>query len=556
LQTTGAIPAAIRAAAAPPRSDRAWLPPLAAALLLGALLGAGWLFAEAMGRYGENQEAAHLRTVAMTAAVSLDPQLVAQLHGRLEDAGTPAFEALRASLKRIRARNPASRFVYLMQQRGADIVFLLDAEPPDSPDYSAPGSIYSEAPPGIRRVFASGEARVEGPYQDRWGQWVTGLAPVAGAEGGAAQAVLGIDINAHSWMARVARYREFALTIAGLVTAIAVLTLSGLALQRRFNQRLAQLNTELKTELAERRRAEEGLRLAAAVIENTAEGVMVIDAQERVESVNPAFERITGYSGAEAVGQKASLLASGRHDADFFQVMRADLDATGKWHGEIWNRRRNGEIYPQETTINTLRDGSGRVVHYAAVFSDISMQKQLEQQLRELSAIDGLTGIANRRRFDETLQREWLRLRRDQGPLSLIMLDLDHFKKFNDRYGHLAGDRCLQQVAGVLREASRRPGDLAARYGGEEFAVILPATDEPGARQLAERIRSGVAGLAVEHALADAGVVTVSLGVATLVPQQSANPATLIDCADRALYQAKERGRNQVAVAVESPRAC
>jgi diguanylate cyclase (GGDEF)-like protein len=160
--------------------------------------------------------------------------------------------------------------------------------------------------------------------------------------------------------------------------------------------------------------------------------------------------------------------------------------------------------------------------------------------------VDGLTGLANRRRFDEVLDQECRRARREGAPLALIMTDVDFFKKYNDNYGHQGGDECLRRVASVLAESARRPADLAARYGGEEFAVVLPHTTEQGAATVAEALRAGVAGLNILHAGSVAAPhVTLSLGVAVAEPESaSMNPATLIEQADAALYEAKGAGRN------------
>lgn len=172
--------------------------------------------------------------------------------------------------------------------------------------------------------------------------------------------------------------------------------------------------------------------------------------------------------------------------------------------------------------------------------------KQQMDLLESLALIDGLTHIANRRRFDETLEKEWASAKRNEAPLSLIMIDIDHFKKYNDHYGHGEGDLCLKKVALRLSSSLVRPCDLIARYGGEEFVVILPNTPQIAALQIAERLRASIEQLGLPHAYAKA-MVTISLGVATLlkIPENSL-PSLLNDAADRALYKAKENGRNQV----------
>lgn len=171
-------------------------------------------------------------------------------------------------------------------------------------------------------------------------------------------------------------------------------------------------------------------------------------------------------------------------------------------------------------------------------------------QLERLSNVDGLTGLANRRSFDSYLEREWQRAMREKQPLTLIMADVDHFKSFNDTYGHQAGDDCLRQIATVIREGASRATDLAARYGGEEFVVVLPGTETTGAAQVAEKIQASVVGLAIPHkASAAGGFVTISLGVAGIAAGKCASPAELIAAADQAMYEAKQKGRNQVRVA-------
>jgi diguanylate cyclase (GGDEF)-like protein len=173
--------------------------------------------------------------------------------------------------------------------------------------------------------------------------------------------------------------------------------------------------------------------------------------------------------------------------------------------------------------------------------------KRYRDILENLSTLDGLTGIANRRRLDECLTQEWLRGRRNQSPLSVCLLDIDFFKRFNDRYGHAAGDDCLRRVALALASVTRRAADLVARYGGEEFVCVLPDTDAAGAALLADRCRAAVAALAIPHVESNAAKhVTVSGGVATETPTDESSPAHLLEAADRLLYQAKHAGRNRI----------
>ena len=173
--------------------------------------------------------------------------------------------------------------------------------------------------------------------------------------------------------------------------------------------------------------------------------------------------------------------------------------------------------------------------------------KRHRDLLESLSALDGLTGLANRRRFSAVLEREWHRARRLIAPLALIMADIDHFKAYNDGYGHLAGDDCLKRVATVFGNAMHRATDLAARYGGEEFVCILPDTDLAGAFHVAEAIRADLAALALPHAYSPtASRVTFSAGIASLIPGEGVAPTTLMDQADQSLYAAKQNGRNRI----------
>jgi PAS domain S-box-containing protein len=227
-------------------------------------------------------------------------------------------------------------------------------------------------------------------------------------------------------------------------------------------------------DIAERKRAESSQRLAAAVFASTTEGIVVTDAKGAIQSVNKAFEQITGYNETEAIGKTPNILKSGLQDAEFYARMWKTLRETGTWRGSFWNRRKNGEIYPQETAINAIKNERGEVVQYCGIFSDVTDRHKLEESLRLLSSTDGLTGLANRRSFDETIEREWRRAQRAGYPLALIMADIDDFKKFNDAYGHLEGDECLKKIATSFKNAVRRAGDLAARYGGEEFVLLLP----------------------------------------------------------------------------------
>jgi len=209
---------------------------------------------------------------------------------------------------------------------------------------------------------------------------------------------------------------------------------------------------------------------------------------------------------------------------------------------------KNGEKIIVEGSISCKFEGD-KPVSTRAIFRDITDRKKMEEKLRQLSYMDGLTGVANRRYFEIKLNREWRRASRDNKPISLVMADIDFFKPYNDTYGHLNGDDCLKQVANILSETLKRPADLVARYGGEEFAVILPNTGARGVATMAKAMRAKVEALEIEHTSSLVSErLTISLGVATTMPSRSSLPSELVSAADQALYQAKKEGRNKVKI--------
>ncbi|MFE8699690.1 diguanylate cyclase domain-containing protein [Cytobacillus sp. FJAT-54145] len=281
---------------------------------------------------------------------------------------------------------------------------------------------------------------------------------------------------------------------------------------------------------------------------------MNTDKEGNIVIVNEGFTRITGYPKQEAIGLNPRVLKSGKHDASFYRKMWDDLAKTGQWKGEIWNKNKSGYTYPELLNISEVKDSRGLTVNYVAVFSDITKLKETEkklveanERLQKISSLDGLTGIPNRRTFDFTMEKEWNRALQSQNPISLIMLDIDYFKKYNDTYGHLEGDECLKKVATSLASSVTGLTDVVTRYGGEEFAIILPDTNQMDANLFAEKIRKNIELLEIPHINSlVSNHVTISMGVATLMPKHSIKFVELIHNADQALYEAKESGRNQV----------
>lgn len=533
---------------APARRDRSHLW-LGLAIFLATLV-ASWFFVDFVSRTGYRLERERIMSLARTTAATLESGRIAALRGDETDVGTPGFDGVRDELRRARDVNRDDfRFVYLMRPSPDDdkrMIFLADAEAPASADYSAPGDVYDGPSANLLSVYRTGTAVVEAPTRDRWGYWVTGIAPVRDA-GGRIVAVLGMDIRADAWLATLQRYRAFAYAICGLVLALELLFVFGLHQQKRAAAHLEVLNRKLAWQLDELEKAQVGLRLADVVVRHTGEGILVLDPELRVVSANPGFERITGHRADAVIGEVPPLFGD---DPDALQQVRMRLQGGTHWEGMLWARRADDDRFPLEAGVDVVRDERGRVQHHVMVFRDVTVQKQLEDRLRELSATDGLTLLANRRSFDEALEREWHRATRHGEPVSLIMCDIDHFKPYNDIYGHLAGDRCLQQVATAIAAGVRSEGALVARYGGEEFAIILPRTDGPTAQEIAENLRRRVEALGIAHSgNPDGGRVTVSVGISTRTPPQTADYVDLMQSADPALYRAKESGRNGVASA-------
>jgi diguanylate cyclase (GGDEF)-like protein/PAS domain S-box-containing protein len=535
-------PASPPAGATAPRQDRSHLWVGLGLFLVGLLAAA--LFTGFVTRTGDRFERERVLSLARTAAATLESPRIAALQGSPADIGSAGFDGVRDELRRARDVNPDFRFVYLMRPAGDELVFVADAEAPESADYSAPGDVYDGPSDELWRVFRTGTPELQPPYEDRWGYWVTAIAPVRDATGQVI-AILGMDIRADGWLATQARYRGFALAISSLLLALIALFTLGLHLQKRSSGKLATLNDELAARFDQLQQAQEGLRLADVVVRHTGEGILVLDPELRVRSANPGFESITGHAASAVLGEVPPLFDE---DRDVLQQIRSRLQTGVHWEGTLWSRRANGERFPIEASLDVVRETGGKVEHYVMVFRDVTVQKQLEDRLRELSATDGLTLLANRRSFDEALEREWHRATRHGEPVSLIMADIDHFKAYNDLHGHVAGDICLQQVAAAIAAGVKLEGALVARYGGEEFAVILPRTEEAAAQEIAENLRRRVESLGIAHTgNPNGGRLTISMGISTRTPPQAADFVGLMQSADQALYKAKEAGRNAVA---------
>ena len=311
-----------------------------------------------------------------------------------------------------------------------------------------------------------------------------------------------------------------------------------------FQQRLLYTASYLSGIVLEREQHAESLATAAAAFAHMREAVMITDAHNHIIQVNHAFEAITGYSAAEAIGQTPNLLRSGRQDAFFYRDLYHSLERTDEWRGEIWNRRKNGDIYPQWLSIRVVRDDSGAVHRFVSVFADISDIKDSERKLWQLAHHDALSHLPNRLMLSARLEHAVHLAHRTQQRLALLFIDLDRFKNVNDSLGHHVGDELLKQVAARLASAVEE-GDTVARLGGDEFVVLLEDIEGANtALRAAERLLH-LLDTPIEVANKPL-FATASIGI-SLYPEDATTPDTLLQHADAAMYRAKALGRNRAA---------
>ena len=284
-----------------------------------------------------------------------------------------------------------------------------------------------------------------------------------------------------------------------------------------------------------------------SILQSTGDTLIIaLDSAFHVKYLNAMAEQVLELSARDAHGRRLTDIVDRLGREHFDQATRAVIPSNG--YSFQFNCLLGDTRHFFEAKVTKITH-AGHATGFLLVAHDATDRKLLEETLRDLSYQDGLTGIANRRRFDEKLEQEWRRAARDRQPLTLVMVDIDFFKNYNDLYGHPAGDECLKKIAQVMQHNAARPGDLAARYGGEEFTVILPNTGLPGAETVGEEIRAEVEALELPHAQSSVNPwVTVSVGVASVVPHNGDNFDFLVEGADRALYKAKQQGRNRVVV--------
>jgi len=295
-------------------------------------------------------------------------------------------------------------------------------------------------------------------------------------------------------------------------------------------------------DITERKQIEEKLRLTARVFDTTLESVIVTDADGNLVDVNTSFSLISGYSKEEVIGKNPRLLQSGRHERAFYEAMWQALASRGHWSGEIWNRRKNGEIFPVWLTISALTDADGKPTHYVGISSDISLLKQHEKQLEHIAHYDALTGIPNRVLLADRMKQAIAQTERNRKLLGVCYLDLDGFKPINDTFGHEAGDRVLIEISQRITR-TLRSGDTVARLGGDEFVILLlDLEEEDECKTTVERLLEAI-GKPLE-VVGKSFSVTASIGI-TLFPLDNQDADTLLRHADQAMYITKQTGRNR-----------
>jgi len=301
----------------------------------------------------------------------------------------------------------------------------------------------------------------------------------------------------------------------------------------------------VKEDITERKKIEEALRIAATAFESQ-EGMLITDPGGTILRINRAFTEITGYNVEEAVGEKMSLLKSGRHDVAFYAAMWDSIQSTGSWQGEVWNRRKNGEVYPEWLTITAVINDAGEITHYVGTLTDITLRKVAEDEIKHLAFYDPLTRLPNRRLLLDRMQQALASSARNGRAGALLFIDLDNFKTLNDTLGHDIGDLLLQQVAQRLASCVRE-GDTVARFGGDEFVVMLEDLSENPQEAGAQTESVGekiLATLNLPYLLAGhPHHSTPSIG-ATQFSGHKTGIEELLKQADLAMYRAKAAGRN------------
>jgi len=305
---------------------------------------------------------------------------------------------------------------------------------------------------------------------------------------------------------------------------------------------VSRLRSALAHSEASLKEKEFNLHMAHALIEASDDGIMVADEKSIIQSVNPAFSMLTGYTEEEVIGQPAKMISSGQHDKAFYDAMWATIDQHGRWQGEIWNRRKNGDVYPEWLTITRIKEPVNQKVLYAGIFYDITERKKSETMIEHLAYYDPLTKLPNRQLFYDRLDAALLHADTHQSQLAVLFIDLDHFKRVNDSLGHSVGDQVLCLVADIFSQCLS-DADTIARIGGDELVVLLnDVTEQADVYRVAQRL---VGSLNVPLSIDSRELaMTTSVGCA-IFPQDGITREELLKHADSAMYRAKGEGRNR-----------
>lgn len=348
-----------------------------------------------------------------------------------------------------------------------------------------------------------------------------------------------------SWFVRALIVRNIAEPVRKLQTAMAEIQrendLSKRADVDETNPDIGEMARSFNTLVGNLELATDRLELFGKMFHGSGEAILIANANGDIVAVNPAFTEITGYPAMEVIGKNPRILSSGKQTPDFYQTMWASINEAGQWQGEIWNRRKSGEVYPEWLSIGVVKNQRGEVINYISLFSDITERKAAEQKIEFLAHYDALTKLPNRALFADRLKLALVSAGRNEKKVALLFLDLDKFKGINDTMGHLAGDILLQSVAARLKSCVRE-SDTICRQGGDEFMILLPdAESAADVENVAQKI---IAAMTTPHQIEGKDlIVAFSVGIA-IFPDDAGDSEGLVKCADDAMYRAKEKGRN------------
>jgi len=337
------------------------------------------------------------------------------------------------------------------------------------------------------------------------------------------------------------------LTVALILLCLVTLFVAHL-FSKWLNIRFKSYHDDIEDQRSQLQQYADSMELSGRIVDSAYEGIAVMNADNHILQVNDAFSRITGYSKEEAIGQNPRILASGRHSAAYYENMWHQLQLEGHWQGEIWNKRKDGAVYPEWLSITAYRGDDGEIQNYIATFTDISRRKEIEEKLRFMAENDPLTELPNRRSLMLYLEHDLATYKRYNSPkIAVMFVDLDRFKPINDTYGHDMGDKVLVEVANRLRD-SIRESDTACRIGGDEFILIIkqqPDDAENRFSVLADRLVEELSQpMLIQGEILKLGA---SIGVA-ICTDSDVQADQLLQQADQALYQAKDNGRNQAVI--------